>query len=90
LASHRLARGARQRFLSERISEVGEPATRLRPGTWRRIDRGHEIVLQDAQMGFSSSTVAALPLAVISKSPLAVEIMSDVMSNPSVEYCFHF
>lgn len=41
-------------------------------------------------MGFSSSTVAALPLAVISKSPFAVEIMSDVMSNPSVEYCFHF
>ena len=68
----------------------GGQSARLRPGTCRRANKGHEIVLQDAQMDFPSSTVVALPLAEIAKTPFALEILSDAMSNPWVHYCFEF
>ncbi len=68
----------------------GGSYVRLRPGTCRRLEAGHEIVLNDAQAEFTSVTVINIPLRDLVQQPFALEIMDGIGDNPTVDLCFDF
>ena len=78
--------GRRTRFnwLEDLNGSSGTHA-RLRPGTCRRIDAGHEIVL-DPEV----DTVIQVPLAELVQRPYALEFMGSSAAPPGLDSCFDF
>ena len=68
----------------------GGSYVRLRPGTCRRLEAGHEIILNDAQAEFTSVTVVNIQLRDLVRRPFALEIMDGVSYDPTVDLCFDF